>query len=127
MQGKLLSGPVGSRFVVGPFVKPYPIPLALVLIKQTSFESLSEVGFSDLLEFLSIALPDVNPFCHAPLTVTIIAPDGRSRTRPKQKTERGRRMGDKGPRAALGDGHLRSNAAFPSVSRQRDGGTWMTR
>jgi len=35
-------------------------------------------------------------------------------------------VGDKGPRAALGDGHLRSNAAFPSVSRQRDGGTWMT-
>jgi hypothetical protein len=71
LRGKLLSGPVGSGFVVGLFLKPHPIPLALVLVKQSSFESLSEVGFSDL--FLSIALPDVNPFCHAPLTVTIIA------------------------------------------------------
>jgi hypothetical protein len=71
LRGKLLSGPVGSRFVVGFFFKPYPIPLALVLVKQSSFESLSEVGCSDL--FLSLALPDVNPFCHAPLTVTIIA------------------------------------------------------
>jgi hypothetical protein len=123
LQGKLLSGPVGSRFVVGPFVKPYPIPLALVLIKQTSFESLSEVGFSDL--FLLIALPDVNPFCHAPPTVTIIAPDGRSRARPKQKTARERRVGGQAlARPWMGISEVQQQQrAFPSVSRQRDGGT----
>ena len=60
LQGKL-SRLVGSLLTVGLFVKPRPASFALVVIKLTGLKSLSEVDFSDLLELLSIALPDMNP------------------------------------------------------------------
>jgi hypothetical protein len=63
LQGELPSL-VGSLLTVGLVVKLCPASFALVVIKLTRLKPLSKVDFSDLLELLPIALPDMNAFCH---------------------------------------------------------------
>ncbi len=95
---KQVVGPCRLVLHCWPFRQAIPSPTCACAHQNvTSFESLSEAsGFSDLFEFLSIALPDANPFCH--FWTSKLRRSSAPLRRSSKQAARGRRVGERPPR-----------------------------